>query len=111
MGFAGVEEDSGSVVLEVAESVSDSFDSFDEVVHGFGYSVGVVAQVVGEDLFLPGVQGSPEFAYFRWHRPFVALIDEFFEYGFGVVVVGLVVELSEAFFDPVGDGNFALGVT
>ncbi len=29
MGFAGVEQDSGSVVVEVPESVADSFDSFD----------------------------------------------------------------------------------
>lgn len=67
--------------------------------------------MVGQDLFLPGVQGSPEFAYLGWHYVFTTFFDEFFEHVFGVVVVGLVVELSEAFFDPVGDGNFPVGVT
>ncbi|CRH66274.1 Uncharacterised protein [Chlamydia trachomatis] len=42
MGFAGVEEDSGSVVVEVGEAEADAFDSFDEVVHCFGDAVGVV---------------------------------------------------------------------
>ncbi len=50
VGFAGVEEDPGAVVVEVAEAVSDSFDSFDEVVDRFGDPVRVVAQVVRQDL-------------------------------------------------------------
>lgn len=41
MGFAGVMEDSGSIVLNVAEAVADSLDAFDEVIHRFGDYAGI----------------------------------------------------------------------
>ena len=94
MWFAGVEEDSGSVVGEVCESVDDAFDSFDQVVHGFGDSVGVVGVVVGEDLGVPGLQSCPEFLNFGWHHDSSAVIYQFIEESFAVFETGLLVELS-----------------
>ena len=46
VGFAGVEQCSDSVVGEAAESVGDAFDGFDEVVDGFGGSVGDPCRVM-----------------------------------------------------------------
>ena len=45
VGFPGVEKGADSVVREVAKPERCSFDPFDEVVEGFGGSVGYLRDV------------------------------------------------------------------
>lgn len=55
----GDEQDSESVVVEIAEAVGASL--FDEQVDGSGATVGHAAGVeVGQDLLAPLTQGAPE---------------------------------------------------
>ena len=58
VGFAGVEEGADAVVGEAAESEGGAFDSFYEVVDGFGGSVGDAGVVPVDDLGVPAGQGA-----------------------------------------------------
>src|SRR3954466_14917091 len=58
---AAAEEESASVVGEVAVAVTESSDLLDEQVDGFGRSVaGAAGGVEGEDLVTPPVDGVGE---------------------------------------------------
>ena len=55
-----MEKEAQPVVLEVAETVTDSLDLLHEQVHGFGGAVGESGGVPGEDLGLPSADGAGE---------------------------------------------------
>ncbi len=54
-----MEQESESIVVEVAEAVADSFDLFDQQVGAFGGGVGESGVVVVEDLGFPRTGGPP----------------------------------------------------
>ena len=58
--FAGVEQGSDAVVVEVGEPERGAFDAFDEVVGCFGGGVGDSGGVPVGDLGSPGGDGAPE---------------------------------------------------
>jgi hypothetical protein len=61
-GFAGVEQCSDAVVLEVGEAVADAFD---QVVQRLSVSVADPGDVEVADLFEPGFEGSGELVQLR----------------------------------------------
>src|SRR5215207_7482944 len=57
----GCEQDAQPVVVEISESVCEPADFLDDQVDGFGAAVGHAASVeVGENLGLPGLEGTAE---------------------------------------------------
>ena len=58
--LAGVERRPDPVVLEVAEPEADPLDALDQVVEGFGRTVGEPGQVEVGDLVEPGLESSSE---------------------------------------------------
>src|SRR4051812_49172972 len=60
VGFAGVEQCAGAVVVEAAEPERDTLDAFDEVVDRLGRSVADAGVVPSDDLIGPHPQGPAE---------------------------------------------------
>ena len=58
VGFAGIEQGSDAVVVEVGESEGGAFDAFDEVVGCLGGCVGDSGGVPVGDLGSPGGDGG-----------------------------------------------------
>ena len=65
VGFAGVEQCSDAVVVEVGEAVADAFDAFDQVIEGFGGSVADAGDVEVADLVEPGFEGAGDLVEFE----------------------------------------------
>ena len=106
VGFAGVEQGSDSVVVEVGEAESDAFDAFDQVVQRFGGAVADLGVVVVHDLLEPPFECSGEFAELGRHRWLGAMANQIVQHRPGGLNVRGAVELPESFFYPVGQGDF-----
>jgi hypothetical protein len=53
-------------MAEVGEAEGDSFDSLEEIVGCFGWSVGVMSFVPGGDLMTPAGEGPAQGVDFDW---------------------------------------------
>src|ERR1700722_2092727 len=108
--FAGVEQDSDPVVLEVAEAEADALDPLDQVVERFGRTVAHAGQMEGGDLVEPVPNRAPEALDLRWHGLLEAVPLELGEHRFGLVGIARSVEVTQALLDPVGNGHLGSGI-
>ena len=106
----GVEQRSDPVVLEVPEAEADAFDALDQVVEGFGRTVGHPGQVEVADLVEPALDGPSELLDLGRHGPFHAVALELVEHLAGLVGVARAVEVPQALLDAVGDGHLGVRV-
>src|SRR5215204_5895846 len=109
-GDAAAEEESASIVGEVAVAVADATDLLDQQVDRFGRSVaGAAGGVEGEDLVAPAVDGAGEAGEFG-DLDVGGVLEEHDQPTLGVgQVVGGVDLRQELAGEPHG-GDFAVGV-
>src|ERR1700722_1783092 len=94
--FAGVEQGSDPVVLEVAEAEADALDPLDQVVERFGRPVAHAGQMEVGDLVEPVLDGAPEALDLRWHGFLEAVRLELGEHLAGLVWVARPIEVTQA---------------
>jgi hypothetical protein len=103
------QEEPEAIVVEVAESMTDAADLFDEEVDGFGGSVGLAGGVVRQDLVVPGAHGSGQGVELG-DPAFVAMAVELVEGPAGCLLVSRRVDLAEKLHGQPGGGHISLGI-
>ena len=91
----GVEQRPDPVVAEPSKPERDPFDPLDEVVDGFGGSVGDVASVPGHDLVFPPQQGPAERVHFRGTRVVLEIPAEPVDEHVGEIGIGVGIYLAD----------------
>ena len=110
VGFAGVEQGSDSVVVEVGESEGGAFDAFDQVVGCFGGGVGDSGGVPVGDLGSPGGDGAPEPVDLFGHARFLEVGGELGDGGGADFGAGDVIDAAQGLFGVPGVADLAVGV-
>src|SRR5580698_1461639 len=110
MRFAGVEQGPDAVILEVAAAESDPLDALDQVVERLCWSVALPGQMEVGDLGETLANRLSELLDLGRHLAFEAMSFELFEHRFGLVGVGGSIEVTQALFDPVGNGDLGAGI-
>ena len=98
VGLPGVEQRPDPVVAEPSKPERDPFDTFDQVVDGFGGSVGDVASMPGHDLVLPPQQRAAERVDLRWTRVVLEIPAEPVDEHLGEVRIGVGIYLADHLF-------------
>ena len=110
-GFAGVEECSDPVVVEVSESKGGAFDAFDEVVDCLGGAVSDPRFVPVRDLCMPTPQGAAQLRQLWWAVGVGEVVGEFSQVGVGELWAVDVAEVAQGFFGVPRESHFAFGIT
>ena len=95
VGFAGVEQGSDPVVVEVGESEGDAFDAFDQIVGGLGGCVGDSGGVPVGDLVSPVRDGASQPVDLGGHGGVLEVLGELVDGGGAQVGVVDVIGASE----------------
>ena len=110
VGFAGVEQGSDPVVVEVGEPEGDAFDPFDQVVGGLGGCVGDSGGVPVGDLVSPIPDGAAQPVDLGGQAGVLEVLSELVVGGGAQVGVGDVIDASEGLFGVPGVSDLAVGV-
>ena len=110
LGFARVEECSDSVVREVAEPERDPFDPLDEVVEGFGGSVGYLRDVPVGDLEFQSGDGATRLVDLGWTGFVLQVVRELEGVSDSEDRFVDPVDVSDGFLRVPGGADFAVGV-
>ena len=110
VGFAGVEECSDSVVLEVGEPERCAFDELGEIVRCLGGSVGDARAVPVRDLGPPASQGAAESVHLRGPGGVAQIAGEGVDGSLCEAVAGDLVGLAEGLFGVPGVSHLAAGI-
>ena len=109
--FAGVEQGSDSVVVEVGEPEGGAFDAFGQVVGCFGGGVGDSGGVPVGDLGSPGGDGAPEPVDLFGHARFLEVGGELGDGGGADFGAGDVIDAAQGLFGVPGVADLAVGVS
>ena len=111
VGFAGVEQGSDAVVVEVGEPERGAFDAFDQVVGCLGGCVGDSGGVPVGDLGSPGGDGAAEPVDLFGQARFLEVGGELGDGGGADFGAGDVIDGPEGLFGVPGVADLAVGVS
>ena len=97
--------------MEVPKPKANALDAFDQVVHGLRWTVGNPREVVVADLCEPPPKGRSKSLDLGRHGTVHTVKDEVVqELSCDIRIFGAI-ELPDAFFDAIGDGDLGMWVT